>query len=289
MPELPDLLYIRSHLEGVLCGRRVTSAMVRKPVVVRNALERPFHEAVAGLRVTEVRLRGPFLVLASDGAADIVLHLMLAGRLHHTAPGTRLPAHLAVALELEDGCRLCLCDEQAMAKFYLVPRGQYAAIPRFLGQGIDILSGEFTPDALRELLRRNRRKQVRAFLTDQTMLSAIGNAYADEILFQARIHPKTFVARLSPEEGALLYAAVRTVMERGIRAVREAGQPIHVKVRGHMLVRNRKGEACPRCGGKIRREGVHGYDVFYCPACQPPTRELFIDWSRGRSPRKQRG
>ena len=284
MPELPDLLYIRSHLEGVLKARCVVSCEVRRTVVVRNTLDRPFREAVAGVRFTGVRVRGPFLVLASAGKAEIVLHLMLAGTLHHITPGARLPGHLAVALELDDSCRLCLCDEQAMAKLYLVPPGRYATIPRFLGQGIDILAAQFTPDAFLKLLRHNTRKQVRSFLTDQTALSAIGNAYADEILFHARIHPKTFVARLSEADGVRLHASIGTVMEEGIRTVRDAGQPIHVKVRGHMRVRNRKGEACPRCGTKIRREGVRGYDVFFCPACQPPTRDLFLDWSRVRRP-----
>ena len=286
MPELPDLLYIRSYLEGVLGGRTIISAVVRKPVVLRNALGRPFQGGVSGLRITEVRVRGPFLVLASDGVADIVLHLMLAGTLHHTTANARSPGHLAVALQLDDGTRLCLCDERSMAKLYLVPHGRYEAIPRFAGQGADILSKEFTPEVLRDLLRRNGRKQVRSFLTDQGILSAVGNAYADEILFHARLNPKTFVARLGDEGSALLYTAIRTVMERGIRAVREAGQPIHVKVRGHMLVRNRKGEACPRCGTKIRREGVRGFDVFFCPTCQPPTRELFLDWSRVRHPQR---
>ena len=73
---------------------------------------------------------------------------------------------------------------------------------------------------------------------------------------------------------------VREALQWGIRMVEEAEEPIHVKVRGHMKVRNRKGKPCPRCGGTIRREGVRGYDVFFCPTCQPPSRKLFIDWSR---------
>jgi formamidopyrimidine-DNA glycosylase len=111
-------------------------------------------------------------------------------------------------------------------------------------------------------------------------LDSIGNAYADEILFAARIHPKTFVGTLTEAEWEELYRAIRDVMTEGQRKVAEAGQPIHVKVRDHMRIRNRKGLPCPRCGSIIRREGVRGYDVFFCPTCQPVRRRVFIDWTK---------
>jgi formamidopyrimidine-DNA glycosylase len=115
-------------------------------------------------------------------------------------------------------------------------------------------------------------------INDHTVLSAIGNAYADEILFEARIHPKTFSARLSKEETDRLFVAIGSVMTWGTKKVEEAARPIHVKVREHLKVRNRRGEPCPRCGTTIRREGVRGHDTFFCPSCQPASRKLFIDW-----------
>jgi len=92
--------------------------------------------------------------------------------------------------------------------------------------------------------------------------------------------PKTFVSKLTEEEISVLFDSIGSVMDWGIREVEKAAQPIHVKVRDHMKVRNRRGEACPRCGTTIRREGVRGYDVFFCPACQPASRKLFIDWKK---------
>jgi formamidopyrimidine-DNA glycosylase len=113
---------------------------------------------------------------------------------------------------------------------------------------------------------------------DQAALSAIGNAYADEILFAARIHPKTPCSALSAEQRRALYDSIRSVMAWGIAEVEKAAQPIDVKVRGHMKVRNRKDQPCPVCGGTIRRAGVLGYDAFYCPQCQLATKPQRIPW-----------
>ncbi|HET6486082.1 MAG TPA: zinc finger domain-containing protein, partial [Spirochaetia bacterium] len=120
--------------------------------------------------------------------------------------------------------------------------------------------------------------QARVFVMDQTALSAIGNAYADEILFAAGIHPKTSCASLSAEERRKLYDSIRSVMAWGIEEVRKADRPIEEKVRDHMRVRNRKDQPCPVCGGTIRRAGVLGYDSFFCPTCQPAVRKQAIPW-----------
>jgi len=96
------------------------------------------------------------------------------------------------------------------------------------------------------------------------------------------IHPKTFVTRLGAEDIERLHEAIRGVMKWGAVCVNAAQQPIHVKVRDHMKVRNRRGEPCPRCGTTIRREGVRGHDVFFCPACQPASRKVFIDWTKSQ-------
>jgi formamidopyrimidine-DNA glycosylase len=280
VPELPDLLYIRDHLREAVVNRQVRSVTIKEPLIVRNALDRPATDLLVGAEFLDVEVHGPFLRLPTSGTAEVVINLMLAGRLQLQQPGERPVPYLAASFELSDERRFNLGDEEKMAKLYLVPRNELRAVPGYLTQGLDILGPAFTLDAFRALARRHSRKQVRSFINDHQALSAIGNAYADEILFEARLHPKTLVARLSAEEVLLLYEAVRSVMDWGIRAVRDAGEPIHVKVRGHLKVRNRRGEPCPRCGTTIRREGVRGHDVFFCPACQQTTRKVFVDWRR---------
>jgi len=278
VPELPDLLYIRSYLERALPGRTVTAVDVKQPVLVRNMLDEPLDRAITGRAFDAVGGRGPFLRLALAADVELVINLMLAGRLQHLRAGEKPLGYLCVALGLDDGTALRLCDEKKMAKLYVTHGAAAGDIPRYATQGVDILSPAFTREEFRAILKANARRQVRVMINDQETLSAIGNAYADEILFEARIHPKTFTGRLSPEEQDRLYDAIGSVMAWGKRMVEEAAQPIHVKVRGHLKVRNRKGESCPRCGTTIRREGVRGHDTFFCPSCQPPSRTLFIDW-----------
>jgi len=278
VPELPDLIYIRSYLEKSLPGRTVTAVDVKQPVLVRNMLDEPLERALGGRSFAAVGGRGPFLRLAMAGDVELIINLMLAGRLQHMRRGEKPLGYLGLALALDDGTSLRLCDEKKMAKLYAARGADTDGIPRYATQGIDILSPGFTREKFGEILAANSRRQVRVMVNDQETLSAIGNAYADEILFEARIHPKTFTGRLSPEERDRLYDAIGSVMAWGTRMVREAAEPIHVKVREHLKVRNRRGEPCPRCGTTIRREGVRGHDTFFCPSCQPPSRKLFIDW-----------
>jgi formamidopyrimidine-DNA glycosylase len=280
MPELPDLLYIQKYLSGVLTGRSIAAVEVKQPVLLRNMLDVPLGEALRGLSVREVEQHGPFLRVGLGGEVDIVTNLMLAGRLQHRKKGEKGEGSLCVEWLLDDGSALRLCDERKMAKLYVCRRADTNTIPRYGTQGVDILSAAFTREKFRALLAGNSRRQVRVLINDHTVFSAIGNAYADEILFEARIHPKTFSGRLNGEEAGRLFDAIGSVMAWGTKMVVEAARPIQEKVRGHLKVRNRKGEPCPRCGTTIRREGVRGHDTFFCPSCQPPSRKLFIDWRK---------
>jgi len=144
---------------------------------------------------------------------------------------------------------------------------------------VDLTSETFDRDAFLRLIAKDRR-QARVFLMDQTKLSAVGNAYADEILFAAGIHPKTPCNKLSGEEMARFFDAIREVLAWGIAEVEKAGRPTEEKVRDHMKVRNRAGSPCPVCGAIIRKAGVLGFDSFFCPVCQKPKTEQFIDWNR---------
>ncbi|RMF62164.1 MAG: DNA-formamidopyrimidine glycosylase [Calditrichaeota bacterium] len=278
MPELPDLVYIEKRLNDSLPGKRIAAVQVKEPVVLRILLPGEWEAALVGATFADVRRHGPFLCFRFHKDVELVLHPMLAGRLKLTATSGKPGRGLCFTFELETGESLHYLDDKRMGKAYLIRRGEYAPIPKFLQQGVDILSDAFTLECFRSLLK-GQRKQVRVFLMDQTKLSAVGNAYADEILFDAGIHPKTFCYQLTANEVERLYKSIRKVMQWGIEQVARAAQPIEVKVRDHMKVRNRKDQPCPVCHTTIRRAGVLGYDAFFCPKCQPAKRELFIDWS----------
>jgi formamidopyrimidine-DNA glycosylase len=280
MPELPDLLYIQRYLRHEIRQRVITAVSIRRPVVIRVAIDEPFDRALIGRGIEDVHVHGPFLRFALSGGRDLILNLMLMGRVQHQRIREKAGRDMCFSLSLDDGSRVNLCDKQMMAKAYLVRRGEYSAIPTYDLQGVDLLSKAFTWELFQKLSARHSRKQVRVFINDHSILSSIGNAYADEILFEAGIHPKTFVGRLSSHDLESLFSSIRSVLAWGISCVQSARQPIHIKVRDHMKVRMRHGEPCPRCGMTIRREGVRGHDVYFCPSCQPASRPLFIDWKK---------
>jgi formamidopyrimidine-DNA glycosylase len=275
MPELPDLVHIEKVLRASLLGDTVAAVSVREPIVLRVAVPEGFAAALASRTLREVRRRGPFLVLALP-PVELVVHFMLAGRFRLSAPasdrGQRATRGLCFTLSFASGQTLAYLDDKRMGKVYLVPEGRYEQIPGFLTQGLDLLSEGFSLAAFRRLAA-GRRQQVRVFLMDQSALSAIGNAYADEILFAARLHPKTGCHQLSGEEVQRLYGSIREVLAWGSQQVEAAGEPLEVKVRGHLKVHGRRSEPCPVCGTPIRRAGVLGHDAFFCPRCQA-TRQI---------------
>ncbi len=308
MPELPDLVHIVKALGPALEGRRIEAARVKEPIVLRLLLPGTLGGLVTGRRFSSLVRRGPFLHFTlgpaamtdcgaaadaappsaapagaspagADGPLDLIMHLMLAGRLRLAEASRKPLAHTCFSMDLDDGQVLSYGDEKSMGKVYICLPSHRGAIPFFKGQGVDLASPEFTW-GLFEALIAKRRCQARVFLMDQSCLSAIGNAYADEILFEAGIHPKASCNRLDEAQRRALYDATNSVLSWGIAKVEEAGRPLEEKVRDHMRVRGRAGQACPRCGASIRKAGVLGFDSFFCPVCQPDKAGKGLDWNK---------
>jgi formamidopyrimidine-DNA glycosylase len=274
MPELPDLVYIRSRLQERLLGRPVTAERVREPVVLRLTV-RGNLSLLLGRTLAEVLRKSHFLVFRFEGL-DLAVNPMLAGRFRLAAPGEPDERSLGFALGLGD-TELRYLDDKKMGKAYLIATDDWKAVPGLQTGGIDLLSPEFTRERFVSLLK-HRRDQVRVFLLDKKALDSLGNAYADEVLFEAGIHPKTFCRSLSHEDGVRLHDAIVKVMAEAVTEVERRGEPIEVKVRDFLKVRRK--EICPRCGGKIRTAGVRGMDAWFCPRCQPATRAGLVDWTR---------
>jgi formamidopyrimidine-DNA glycosylase len=287
VPELPDLLHVVARLRERLVGLTVASERVKEPVVLRFAV-RGNLSLLLGRPLEDVVRRSHFVMLRFPGL-DLAVNPMLAGRFRLAKPSERGEAALCFALTFEDqrgrpaaeslneGVELRYLDDKKMGKAYLIAAGDVRSIPAFPSGGVDVLSREFTAERFFSMLKR-RRDQVRAFLLDKKALDSIGNAYADEVLFEAGIHPKTFCRSLGHDDGVRLHAAIAKVMREAADEVARRNEPIEVKVRDFLKVRLK--EVCPRCGSKIRVAGVKGMDAYFCPQCQPATRPGFVDWRR---------
>ncbi len=274
MPELPDLLYILSQLRERLLGKHVTSERVKEPVVLRF-LVRGNLSLLLGRPLHAISRRSHFLAFHFEGL-DLAVSPMLAGRFRLAEPGEKDEAALAFALGFGE-LDLRYLDDKKMGKAYLMATGDWKAIPGLQAGGTDILSPEFTRERFVSLLK-HRRDQVRAFLLDKKALDSLGNAYADEVLFEAGIHPKTWCRSLSHDDAVRLHDAIVKVMQEAVAEVARRGPPIEVKVRDFLKVRMK--ETCPRCGSKIRTAGVKGMDAYFCPKCQPATRAGLVDLTR---------
>ena len=314
MPELPDLLYIQARLKDALVGRRVVAERLREPIVMRFAV-RGNLSLLLGRRLDDVIRHAHFLVFRFEDL-DLAVNPMLAGRFRLAAPDDKDERDLVFALTFgppegseapskSDGPRgggdftspqprgalggapeappssmtdLRYRDEKNMGKAYLLAKGDWkAAAGMDQAGGIDVLGPEFTRERFVSLLKK-RRDQVRVLLLDKRALDSIGNAYADEILFEAGLHPKTFCRSLSHDDAVRLHDAIVKVMTEAVAEVARRGEPIDVKVRDFLKVRLR--DVCPRCGAKLRKAGVRGMDAYFCPHCQPATRSGLVDWTK---------
>jgi formamidopyrimidine-DNA glycosylase len=275
MPELPDLLHVLATLRERVLGRHVTGERVAEPIVLRF-LVRGNLSLLMGRQLAEISRRAHFLIFRFEGL-DLCVNPMLAGRFRLAEPGEKREASLIFGLTFDDAVELRYLDDKKMGKAYLTAEGDWKAIPGMQGGGIDILSPQFTPERFLSLLK-HRRDQVRVFLLDKRALDSIGNAYADEILFEASLHPKTFCRTLSHDDAVRLHDAIVKVMREAVDEVARRGEPIDVKVRDFLKVRLK--DVCPRCGSKIRKAGVRGMDAYFCPRCQPATRSSLVDWTK---------
>lgn len=283
MPERPDLDYVVPILDRELRERTITGVRVRKPVVLRIAVPGTPEDLLTNATIAGVRRRGHFVLfdLKDPTALEIAVSPMLAGRFVIAAASDRSPADVAVALLLDDGRELRYRDDVQMGKFYVIARGAWERVPGLATIGVDVLDpAAFTRDTFSALARK-RRDQVKIFLMDKAALDSMGNAYADEVLWEAKLHPKRMVRSLQAEELQRLFEAIPSVLAHAGRVITERRPSTDEKLRDFLHVRGRSGEPCHRCGAKLRTARVHADDSVFCPICQPDVRgTAIVDWRR---------
>jgi formamidopyrimidine-DNA glycosylase len=267
MPELPDLEVIRLYLAPRLAGVSITSAKVRRPVLVRNLLGGDAAAHLVERSFAGVGRRGKFLVLSFDDGTALVINAMLAGRLRYGEPLGRHRVRDALVLGLTDGRELRYHDAKDMGKLYLVR--DLVQVPTLAGLGPEANSPELTLDPFRERLRRHR-GEIKGILTNQTFVAGIGNAYADEILWRAGLYPFRRRPSLSDEEVARLYEAMRAVLDEAVETLRaRVGADIHIEVRDFLAVHGKTGQPCLRCGSDISSVSRSRRTTNFCRSCQP--------------------
>jgi formamidopyrimidine-DNA glycosylase len=267
MPELPDIVVYIERLRPRIEGQVLQRVRLASPFLLRSV--DPPLAAVAGKRVLGLRRLGKRVVVALEGDLFLVLHLMIAGRLHWKPPGAKVPGKVGLAAFDFAGGTLTLTEAGTKKRAALhVVRGEEVLTAHNPG-GLEVLEADEA--AFQAALLRENHTLKRA-LTDPRLFSGIGNAYSDEILHRAGLSPITLTQRLSAEEIGRLFAAVReTLLDWVERLRQEAGDDFPEKVtafRAGMVVHGRFGKPCPACGTRVQRIVYAENETNYCPRCQ---------------------
>jgi formamidopyrimidine-DNA glycosylase len=306
MPELPEVETVRRQLEPELAGERIVSASILDERLTRPEPPSSVEKAVAGREVTAVARRGKYLLIGLEGGRTLALHLRMTGNLLLRDPdqgetadlmkstalgGPRLyesapePSHVRARFELDDGRSLLFTDVRRFGQAIVLDQGDDLEDYFATRLGVEPLSEELTPERLLEL-SRNRTAPLKSFLLSQSRVAGIGNIYADEALWRARLHPLSPAGSMKLEHAQRLVEGIVGSLEAGLD---HGGASIddYRDARGErgsmqeeFMVHTREGEPCPRGDGEIQRIVVTGRSTYFCPACQERLR---------RRPRRRTG
>jgi formamidopyrimidine-DNA glycosylase len=275
MPELPEVETIRRQLAGHVVGRTIAGARVIDPLLVDPENPDVFVDTLRGRRIEEVRRTGKYLIIELDGGEALALHLRMTGQLLWTpAPPSPATPYARATIAIDDGAVITFADPRRFGRAWFLPAGRAARARAWAGRtGVDAMSPSFTAQSLGLSLAR-RTAAIKALILDQRIVAGVGNIYADEALFRARIHPLQPGGSLTDADVRRLHRAIRDRLRMGI-AVGGASFDRYRDAHGGrggmqdlFLVHRRRGEPCPRCRTIIEKGVVAQRGTYWCPRCQ---------------------
>jgi formamidopyrimidine-DNA glycosylase len=287
VPELPEVEIVCRQLEPELVGRTIDRLEVLDQRWSRPVAPVELGDAVSGRRIEGLGRRGKYLLLELDRRQTLVMHLRMSGNLVlreadqklDPSLGRRLyegersssERHLRARFCLQDGGEIWFTDPRRFGEAFLIDDAELPE--RFSRLGVEPLSDAFTPELL-GVIAAGRTAPLKSFLLDQTRVAGVGNIYADEALFRARLHPLSPAGSMRPEHLLALRDGIVAALEAGIRGGGASiedyrdGRGQKGTMQDEFLVHTREGEACSTCGRQIARIVVSGRSTYYCPNCQ---------------------
>lgn len=267
MPELPEVETVKRELAARLIGRHFKAVAVNEPRLVQGMEAEEFCRLLIGKRIEELTRRGKYLLFHLSGGYILVLHLRMTGALLFDP--IEINRFARAVFLFEHGTQLVFNDIRRFGTARLV-RDEAEAVGKL---GIEPLCEEFTPAALEKLFK-GRKTSVKAVILNQELIAGIGNMYADEALFGARIHPARSAGSLKKKEIEALHRTIVEVLKQAIEdkgaSVRDYRTPGGASGTAHFrfMVAHRRGEKCMVCGGPVERAVIAGRGTYFCPKCQ---------------------
>jgi formamidopyrimidine-DNA glycosylase len=273
VPELPEVETIRTTLEPLLSGKRIKRVRILDPRLTHPVAPAAVEARLEGDRVETVARRGKYLVVALESGAHLLVHLRMTGSFRHGANGDlgEDPYRRAV-VSLDDGADVAYRDVRRFGTWLILEAGELQSylVARL---GPEPFTPQFTAARLARALA-GRRAPVKAVLLDQRAVAGLGNIYADEALWRARIHPARPAGELGAVEVAALRRGVRAALRKGVArrgaTLTDYRDPTGVAggMQDEFAVYGRDGQACLRCGAPIEKTRVAGRGTWFCPVCQ---------------------
>ena len=273
MPEMPEVEIIRRYLDTQVAGKTIMNLDIRLPRMIKWPDVEGFRALVTGRTIKGMNRRGKYLLMELDNDSKVVFHLRMTGRLVYEPTGETSDHHARVIFHLQDGASLVYGDTRTLGTIHGLKPQKSGMLKGLAEMGPEPLSAEFTAEYLYKTANQ-RKVAIKSFLLNQKYIGGIGNIYADEALFLARIHPKRQANSLTQSECSSLWESVNKVIAAGIAdggttfrdyQNGEGGKGSHQE---HLYVYGRKGEQCRNCGAVIERITVGGRGTHFCPNCQ---------------------
>ena len=273
MPELPEVETVKNELIPHIVGRKLTGVTLFWNGIVKQPSVEDFRSRLIGQKITGVARHGKYLIITLTGDDLLIVHLKMSGSLLIGLDSTEPPKYTRAIIHLDKGTNIFFRDPRKFGAMWLV--GDKNTIVGKLGP--EPLEADFTPQVLAQRLK-NRTAPIKALLCDQSVIAGIGNMYADEALFAARIHPLRLGGSLSPEEVKRLHQAIQQVLWSAINnkgaSVDTYFRPDGTLGTAHFqfqVAHRLGGKLCPVCGTPIERITVRNRGTYFCPKCQPET------------------
>ncbi|HYY33554.1 MAG TPA: bifunctional DNA-formamidopyrimidine glycosylase/DNA-(apurinic or apyrimidinic site) lyase [Gaiellaceae bacterium] len=275
MPELPEVETIRARLAPRLTGRRFERVEIADPRLTRPDPPEAIAAALEGERVRNIGRRGKYLIVEFESGRHLLIHLRMTGNVEHPARGGfEADPYRRAVVRLDDGSDVAYRDVRRFGTWTLLEPGELAGYIAARRLGDEPLERAFTTAALTGALT-GRKAPIKAALLDQRAAAGLGNIYADEALWRARIHPLRPAGTLTPEEIGRLRKGIRAALEMGIArqgaTLRDYRDPegTRGRMQDEFRVYGRAGGPCLRCGTPIEKTRAGGRGTWFCPFCQP--------------------
>lgn len=259
MPELPELEVLRERTSAEIQGKKIEYLQVLKPYVLREL----FGGDLAGQIVKNVARRGKYLIIDTDSLC-IMIHLMLHGSLKYHSHVFKPKRSTAALISFVDGSALEFSERGSKKRMLICITQTDEKLLRIESLGVEPLGEEFTTEKLAGLLKGNS-MQLKSFLCRQDKIAGIGNAYSDEILWEAGLSPFKLTTNLSAQETEKLHRAIIDVLSW---AIQNAKHSKRLDKRDFLQIHGKRGHSCPKCGDTVRIVSFAQRDTFYCPTCQ---------------------